>query len=130
MSAKRPRQEQEVVEGLTLPVPGKGTIAHTIISKMEGWRKAAEIFTQVPPDVTQNLESVRVVICQLTDAGYLAREYASKRRGRRGDQSYALTDAGREVREKLARAQAQASITPGLGRFRQPTHVVGNSSEN
>jgi hypothetical protein len=101
MSAKRHRQEREVVEGLTLPVPGKGTIAHTIISKMEGWKKIAEILTQVPPDVTQNLGSVRVVICQLIDAGYLTREHAPYSRRWRGGQSYALTDAGREVRDYI-----------------------------
>ena len=117
MSAKRHRWE--VVEGLSLPVPNKGTIAHTIISKMEGWRKAAEILMQFPPDLTQNFQSVRVVICQLADAGYLTREHAPYSRGRRGGQSYALTDAGHEVRDYINSPARR--VAGSNGQYSSPT---------
>ena len=92
---------RKVVEGLELPVPNAGTIARAIISKMEGWKNAAEIITQVPSDVTQNFQSMRVVICQLADEGYLTLEHAPHSRGKRGDQRYALTEAGQKVRDYI-----------------------------
>src|ERR1700751_3993339 len=92
---------RKVVEGLELPVPNTGTIARAIISKMEGWKNAAEIITQVPSDVTRNFQSVRVVICQLADEGYLTLEHAPHSRDKRGEQRYALTEAGEQVRDYI-----------------------------
>ena len=95
------RKKRETVDGLELPLPNKETIAHAIISTMEGWKKAAEIITQVPSDITRNFQSVRAVICELANDGYLMLEHAPHSRGVRGDQRYALTEAGHKVRDYI-----------------------------
>ena len=115
MSAGNLGGRQKVVEGLELPVPNAGTISHAIIRNIrDGWNKTAEILTGIPPEITENFRSIRVILCQLTKKGYLERELPNGTHpGTR--QRYAPTERGRAVRNYIINQPAR----PAVGSNRQ-----------